>query len=252
MRLPWLIPQSKFHSMGNALPVVLGTLALLGLGMWKKLIDFKSKDNQVLLLVILGVLFSFVQTGKINGHYLIQLYPFILILISLAISKLPPLKKKLPLAAGVLLILIPMEAYLEYANVVANKMEKGSFFNGEGIDVPKYIAENNLETKNIFFTEYHIGYWVLGETPPTKAATHPSNITRDKLFPYMDNPRKTAMEELRYIMEEIQPKILVARKRKTIFDKKLLELNAYIDAYLYQHYELIKTIDRGLIYQRLE
>ena len=249
---PLAYSQSKFHSIGKALPVVLGTLLLLGLGIGKRLIDIKSKEIQVLLLVILGVLISFMQTGKVNGHYLIQLYPFLLILVAIAVSKLPPLKKNLQMVVGVLLVLIPMEAYLEYANVIKNKMEKGSFFNGEGIDVPNYIIENRLETENIFFTEYHIGYWVLGETPPTKAGTHPSNITRDKLFPFMDNPRTTGMEELRYIMEEIKPKTLVTRKRETIFDKKLLEFNAYIDAYLAQHYKLVKTIDRGLIYQRLE
>ena len=60
------------------------------------------------------------------------------------------------------------------------------------------------------------------------------------------------MEELKYIMEVIQPKTLVARKGKEIFDKKLMEYNAYIDAYLAEHYTLVATADRGLIYQRLK
>lgn len=92
---------------------------------------------------------------------------------------------------------------------------------------------------------------MLGVKPPTKAATHPSNITREELFPYMDNPRKTGIEELKYIMEIIRPKILVAREGKKIFDKKLVEYNTYIDAYLEKHYELTATVGRGLIYQRL-
>ena len=60
------------------------------------------------------------------------------------------------------------------------------------------------------------------------------------------------MEELQYIMEVVQPKTLVARKGKEIFDKKLLDYNAYIDAYLEKHYKLTATVGRGLIYQRLE
>ncbi|MEX0315980.1 MAG: glycosyltransferase, partial [Allomuricauda sp.] len=217
-----------------------------------KVVDFKSRPIQLLTAVIIGVFLSFLQTGKVNGHFFIQLYPFILIPIGTAISKLPPIQKKYSFIIAFLLVLIPMEAYLEYANVISNKMNKGSFFNGEGIDVPKFIVENSIETQNIFFTEYHIGYWVLGEHPPTKASTHPSSITREELFPYMGNPRKTGMQELRYIMEVVQPKTVVARKGKKIFDKKLTDFNDYIDSYLAKHYSLIQTIDRGLIYQRLE
>ena len=68
----------------------------------------------------------------------------------------------------------------------------------------------------------------------------------------MNNPRVTGMEELQFILEEIQPNIIVARKGKRIFDKKLLDFNDYIDTYLDDHYQLITTIDRGLIYQRLK
>ncbi len=249
---PLAYSQSKFHSVGKALPVVLGTLLLLSLGIATKLISTKTKEVQILLVVIVGILISFMQTGKVNGHYLIQLYPFFLILVAMAVSKLPSPKRAFQIVMGILIALIPMEAYLEYANIFSNKMEKGSFYNGEGIDVPNYIKENKLETDNIFFTEYHIGYWLLSETPPTKAATHPSNITRDQLFPYMNNPRRTGMDELRFIMEVVKPKTVVARNKKAIFDKKLLEFNWYIDTYLAQHYFLEATIDRALIYQRLE
>ena len=93
---------------------------------------------------------------------------------------------------------------------------------------------------------------MLDELPPTSAATHPSNIAREELFPYMNNPSKSGLEELQYIMEVIQPKIVVARKGKRIFYEKLVQYNTYIDAYLAQHYELRATVDRGLIYQRLE
>ncbi|MGX1928386.1 ArnT family glycosyltransferase [Flagellimonas sp. 2504JD4-2] len=243
---------SKQHSLLKTLPFVVIVAGLLYAGFRSKVVDFKSRPIQLLTAVIIGILLSFMQTGKVNGHYLIQLYPFILIPIGIATSKLPPIQKKYSVIIPFLLVLLPMETYLEYANVISNKMNKGSLFNGEGIDVPNYIIENNLETRDIFFTEYHIGYWVLGEHPPTKAATHPSSITREELFPFMKNPRETGMQELRYIMEIVRPKTVVARKGKRIFDKKLTDFNDYIDSYLINHYTLVKTIDRGLIYQRLE
>ncbi|MDF0715085.1 glycosyltransferase family 39 protein [Muricauda sp. 334s03] len=242
----------KYHSPVKTLPFVFIVLGLLIVGFVYKIIDFKSRESQLLTVVIIGILLSFMQTGKVNGHYLIQLYPFILIPMGIAFGKLPKLKKSYKPLFIALLLLIPMESYLEYMNIVSNKIKKGSFYNGEGIDVPRYIQDHNLETNTIFFTEYHIGYWVLDETPPTKAATHPSNITRDELFSDLGNPRKTGIEELKYIMEVIQPKTLVARNGKKIFDKKLVDYNSYIDAYLEKHYKLEATVGRGLIYQRLE
>lgn len=249
---PLAYSEGKFHSPLRTLPYVGIVSGLLIIGFTTKLIDRSSRYIQILTVVLIGVLLSFVQAGKVNGHYLIQLYPFILIPLGMAVARLPIIKKKYVPFVMVLVTLIPMESYLEYANIVTNKLEKGSFYNGEGIDVPRYITDNKLSTENIFFTEYHIGYWVLGVNPPTKAATHPSNITREELFLYMDNPRKTGIEELKYIMEVIQPKTLVARSGKKIFDKKLVEYNTYIDAYLAKHYQLKTTVGRGLIYQRLE
>ncbi|MDC6385173.1 glycosyltransferase family 39 protein [Muricauda sp. SK9] len=242
----------KYHSPVKTLPFVFIVLGLLITGFAYKVIDFKTRESQLLTVVIIGILLSFMQTGKVNGHYLIQLYPFILIPLGVAFGKLPKLKKSYRPLIIALLFLIPMESYLEYVNIVSNKIKKGSFYNGEGIDVPNYILKHQLDTKNIFFTEYHIGYWVLGETPPTKVSIHPSNITRDELFSDLDNPRNSGMEELRYIMETIRPNIVVARKGKEIFDKKLVSYNTYIDAYLEEHYQLTATVGRGLIYQRLE
>ncbi|MEM8764501.1 MAG: hypothetical protein AAGD88_11850, partial [Bacteroidota bacterium] len=200
---------------------------------------------------VLGVLLSFVQAGKINGHYLIQFYPFVLILLGIALEKLPPLKKKY-YAVLLLLLFVPMESYLEYANIIKNKSLKGSFFNGEGIDIPNYLISQNLDEKSIFFTEYHIGYWLLDKQSPTVASTHPSNVTREELFPFMRNPRSTAQEELEYITGTVRPELIVARKNRSIFDGRRRELNKHIDSILKVDYKLIQTIDKGLIYQRID
>ena len=220
---------------------------------WKiKILNFKNERLQLLALVIFGVLLSFLKGGRINGHYLIQLHPVFVILVAIAFSKISFFKNwnYKPLVLF-LLLLLPMESYLEMSNILKNKIQRGTFFNGEGISVPKYILENNISTKNILFLEYHIGYWQLGELPPTKAATHPSNLCRDELFAFFDNPRKNSMEELQHIMEIVQPKTVVIRKNKRIFDKKEIEENLYINAYLAKHYSLKATIEKAEILERL-
>lgn len=248
---PMAYSEGKLNSPLKVLPLVLLTLVFYYFTYKKKLIEYGNREIHVLLIVFSGIVLSFVQAGKVNGHYLIQVYPFILIPVGVVVNKLPKISKKYhPLF--LILILVPMESYLEYGNIVSNKIEKGTFFNGEGVDVPLYLMENELSYESIFFAEYHIGYWMLNATPPTVASTHPSNITREELFPYMKNPRTTSIQELKYILEEVKPKIIVARKGKLVFDKKYDELNAIIDPYLEEHYALIETLGRGLIYQRLE
>lgn len=218
----------------------------------KKYVNFKDRTILFLVTAIVGVLVSFLKGGRINGHYLIQLHPMLVILVAITLNALrPQYLSKIPKSVLFILLLVPVESYLEYGNIVGNKLRYGTFFNGEGFTVPEYITKNKLETKNILFLGYHIGYWNLGKLPPTKASTHPSNLCRDELFPFFNNPRKTSVEELKYIMEELRPKTIVIRKNKHIFDKKELEENVYIDEYLAKYYKLHATVENAEILQRL-
>lgn len=232
------------------------TFLLLGLFfyyLWKKkLLDFRSTTVQILVIAILGVLFSFFKGGRINSHYLIQLHPILIILVGMAISKIPIFQKfdYRPYLFFLMLVL-PLESYFEYYSIVKNKMERNTYFNGEGFTVPQYLVGANMDTQNILFLGYHIGYWILDVKPPTKAATHPSNICRDELFRFYDNPRSSSLQELQYILEEVQPKVIVVRKNRLVFDKKEVEENEYVDAYLEKYYTVFATIDKAEILQRL-
>ena len=44
---------------------------------------------------------------------------------------------------------------------------------------------------------------------------------------------------------------MVIRKGRRFFDKKEIEENEYIDAYLDKHYKVIATVDNAEILQRL-
>lgn len=225
----------------------------LGYAWYKKKLNVKHATVQLLIVAIIGVLLSYLKGGRINGHYLIQIYPMFLLLVVIVLYTISStIYLSIPKYTALVLVLIPMESYLEYVNIVKNKKERNTFFNGEGFSIPNYIEDNQLETKNILFFEYHIGYWKLGTLPPTIAATHPSNICRDELFQFYNNPRQNSMAELKYIMEDLQPKTIVIRKNRRIFDKKEVEENTYINAYLAKHYKLLATVENAEILQRLE
>jgi hypothetical protein len=248
---PLAYSSDQQSSVLNVLPLCI-ILLLFGFFSWKRRwIDFNIPNIQLLVVVIAGVVISFLKIGRVNGHYLMQLYPMILILLGIALHKASKSRPKYyPLALG-LLLLLPVESYMEYVNVIKNKMTRGTFFNGEGFTVPEFIKENNLSEKEVLFFEYHIGYWLLDAIPPTKAATHPSNICRPALFPYFENSRKNALAELEYLLDSLQPKTVVTRRDKSVFDKEYVAEDQYVRTYLKEHYQLVGTSGRAEIFSRL-
>ena len=234
-------------------PFCIVVLAFLFFTWKRRLLNFKDRTVGILTFTVLGIILMFVLGGKVNGHYLIQFHPVFIVLFVMVVSQIKIFQsKKLLRYLPIVLLLLPMESYLEYANIIKHRWKQGTFYNGEGIDVPNYIIKNHIETKNILFLEYHIGYWVLGKTPPTVAATHPSNILREALFPYYKNPRVTGLEELHHIMETLKPQTVVTRKNRRVFDEQYEDANTYIDNYLENHYKLIETVGNANILQRLE
>ncbi len=253
VKAPLAYSESRRYSIFKLMPILIILSTFFGFVWKKRFVDFKQPAIQILLITIIGVVLSFIKGGRVNGHYLIQLHPLLIVFVGIALSHIQwhitPKIRKLIL---ILVVLIPMESYLEYGNIIKNKIDKGTFYNGEGISVPAYILENNLDKTNIFFLEYQIGYWFLNVNPPTKIATHPSNLCKDEMFEFFDNPRKTSVEELTYIMEELRPKTVVLRKNKRIFDKKEIDENTYIEGYLAKHYKLHTEVENAKILQRLK
>ena len=240
----------------SLLDVIPTCLIIIGFFLWawkKKYLDLKNQHIQVLFFTVLGVLFSFIRGGKINGHYLIQIYPAMLLLAGIVIGSIPLINSfKWKPYYFIVLLLVPMESYIEYYAIVKHKVEKGTFFNGEGIEVPQYIEDHQLDTSNILFLEYHIGYWLLDKKPLTKISTHPSNICKVEMFPYSGTTRTTPMEEIKYLLDDIKPNLIITRDKENIFARENITENAFTRNYLNEHYRIIKIIDRAEIWQRLK
>ncbi len=226
---------------------------LLFFGWRKKVFNLKNQTILLLIITTLGTLVAYVKGGRVNGHYLILIYPLVLPLLAIAVSKLVKIHLPKPvITIGILFLLIPIESYLEYAAILKNNVERKTFYNGEGISVPKYFTENKLETDNVLYLEYHIGYWVMGIKPPTKSAIQPSNILKDEMFFAYNNPRTTGEEELKYILESRKPDYIITRKNRRIFDKKEIAVNFYTNLQLLQHYKVLDTVEGAIIHKRLK
>lgn len=233
----------------NVAPLLILVAAFLILSFRKGWLKLQHSRTQLVVVAICGVVISFLKVGRVNGHYLIQLYPLLLLLLALVLHRSLPRKWRYVLP--VLAFLLPLESYKEYADVYEFKQDTGSYYNGEGIWVPEYLQQHDLSSSSILFLEYHIGYWPLGTYPPVPSATHPSNICREELFPFYDNPRETGLGEIRYIMEELQPETVVIRRGRPVFDRDRIEENNYINAYLALHYNYLEDVGDARILQRL-
>ncbi|TDQ33153.1 ArnT family glycosyltransferase [Zeaxanthinibacter enoshimensis] len=248
---PLAYSENKKRSLLTFLPLILVMGAFLYAAFKKGWLSSRQPGILLLIMALAGVLFSFMKVGRINGHYLIQFHPLFLVLLAVVASRaLPGPRTTIKKAFMVLLILLPAESYLEYVAVTRHKADKGTFYNGEGISVPRWLKEQGLEDESTLFLEYHIGYWLTDQHPPTKSATHPSNICRPELFPFYNNPRDTAMEEIRYLMHSVKPGIVVVRRGKPIFDKTLPEENHYMQTFLDSHYRVIGSVEGADILQR--
>src|SRR5690606_35273352 len=76
---PLAYSDGKFHSPLGTLPFILVVLGLLAVGFRSKFLDSSSRELQLIGICCIGILLSYMQAGKINGHYLIQLHPLVLV-----------------------------------------------------------------------------------------------------------------------------------------------------------------------------
>lgn len=234
------------------LPFYGGVALLFWFGWRRRWLDLTKPGNGWVLALLTGTLLSFITGGKLNGHYLLQFYPLFLVLLFGGLQRrLPGVPRAVGGMALMLLLILPVESYLEYGAVASNYRRTGSLLNGEGVEVPRYLNQAPDPPGRVLFLEYHIGYWLLGSQPPSPAATHPSNICRPALFPYMPGHRQTTEEELHYLLEVYRPEFVVTRKGKSIFNRGFEAANASVRSYLQVYYRRDTLIGRAEIYKRL-
>lgn len=208
----------------------------------------KSFVTVIIGVCAIGVLSSFVVAGKVNGHYLLQIYPLVFILLGLGLADKKIIRPKYLYIWLLILFIAPLESYIEYGAVYKNYQEKGRFYNGEGIDIASYLKATQIPAQNALFFEYHILYWILDKTPPSMAVTHPSNLFRQELFPYFSK-RKTSQEELQYLIDSLAPAIIVIDQKHSLFKGHPKE-GAYFEAAIKKHYRPDTTIGKGIVYTR--
>ncbi len=191
----------------------------------------------IFVLALLSTIYTYYSIGAVNGHYLIQIYPFISILV---VGFIFPREYNFGFARLSFFILaISFEAITEYYMLANNYRQQSALYNGKSLEVIKELKLRHIDSKKVFFANYHIGYWFLHQYPLTKSTTHPSTLTRQFLFKYANIQSKSSLEEIKYLMENVKPEIIVSRSRYLDFFDEFSEENSYFKSVISANYIMI-------------
>jgi hypothetical protein len=198
----------------------------------------KEEKKYVWLFITLfaATAFTFYSSGTLNGHYMVQVYPFIAILI-LGFGVEKEFKQGY-LKYAIIVLLLCIESYIEYYRVIKNYSETSTWSHGKAITSINELKKRGLENKKIFFADHHIGYWFLHEYPLTRSVTHPSSLSRPAFFKHFGDTR-TSLEETKYIMEELSPDVIVSRTESLSFFLETDPENIYFMDRMKKYYELV-------------
>jgi hypothetical protein len=198
--------------------------------------------------ILVGTVYTFFSSGIVNGHYLVQVYPFLLILLfGIIIPK--TIKFKLSIAA-IVVALLSFESILEYGRLVQNIGKPEEY--RPTFKVVSELKKRKLDDDKIFFADYHIGYWLLNQYPLTKSTTHPSNLGRPFLFKYFNDSNKTSLDELKFIMSDVKPEVIVSSADDLYFFQDSSSENIFFRKTLSEDFDMIykDTTDRIFIWER--
>jgi hypothetical protein len=240
---------SGFH--GSSLGFCLMAGLLLWLGFRQGWLNLRNQATLITGICLAGILLAFFKGGRINGHYLLQFYPLALVLLFGSLQQAAPrLARGFVGGALLWLAILPVESYREYADLLAHYRKEGAWYNGEGVAVPHYLRTAYPGAEKVFFLEYHIGYWFLDALPPSAVATHPSNICRSYLYPFIPGSRPDPESEIQFIMEDYRPEVVVRRRGKSVFDPDHMLENAEMESYLEVYYRRDTVLGRAEVYAR--
>lgn len=215
-------------------------------------IKFSKPENKKIVFtsaaILVGTVYTFYSSGIVNGHYLVQVYPFLLLLL-FALLNHKTIQVKWSIAA-VVVFLLSFESVSEYYNLVTSLKNPVEY--RPTYEVVSELKKRKLEDDKIFFADYHVGYWLLDQYPLTKSSTHPSNIARPYLFKYYNDPNTTSLQELKYIMEKVKPDVVVSKSDDLEFFPDSSAENIYFRKNLSQNFDKIyqDTVDDIFIWEK--
>jgi len=218
--------------------VILFFLFLLMLTINKSIyLNFLSlyKNYESLFNIFFLVTISIILTGRFYYHYLIQMFPFIAIFISIFINTLPRFKLQISCLLIVFFSILTIPNFNESIKNINNYEEISKNY-----PVKSFVKFINKE-KTLLAIENHIIYFYL-DVDPITPVVHPNVIMKIE----QNNTLLTSLENLKYIRENEFEKLL-NNFPDYIFCQN--ECESYFDSNYLNNYYLVHQLEDYKLYK---
>src|SRR4029078_5321989 len=106
--------------------------------------------------LLLGTVYTFYSSGIVNGHYMVQVYPFLLILLfGIIVPRERAVKRSW---AALIVFLLSFESISECFRLIKGLRNPSEY--RPTFEVINELKKRKLDDDKIFFADYHIGYWL--------------------------------------------------------------------------------------------
>jgi hypothetical protein len=219
---------------------------------WKNLGSERQSDWLLCGAFVVGSFVSIIMTGPSVKDYCVQLVPGLSMFAAAAFiqpGKTFGLSKGdwIKFVSGTCLILLAVfrTASAEWS-ALAHRFWRGEPLSyGIEYDIAKYIRTLGIEDFSLFMMDKHLVYWLLGRYPPTRLATHPSNLGKPFIRRIVEPSSQTTEDALRSVFRR-EPTLVVGPPN--------IHLNAaaarFLEYELTNAYVLIGQIGSNQIYRR--
>jgi hypothetical protein len=220
---------------------------------WRDLATERRHDWALCGVFVVGSFLSIVMTGPVYEHYFTQLVPG---LSMFAAAAFIPADKSLGLTkadwtkflfGSLMICTVILRAAAAEWSALAQRLWRGEPLSyGIEYDIADYIRSQGIEDFSLFMMDYHLVYWLLDRYPPTRLATHPSNLAKPYLRRHIEPDSQTTEDALRSVFRR-QPTFVVWRPNLWYLDPAAV---GFLQDELTNAYAFIGQIESARIYRR--
>jgi hypothetical protein len=206
----------------------------------------KMKDAILLLLFFFSVAISVLKSGAAYSHYLLQLLPFMVLIITLSISFLPS-QVITNIQHFFCIVSISYSCYISYPSfvrVIKNSNEIVNSYKMRNIAI-QIINDRQLNDE-VWPLMDHLVLWYLKQDPLSPAGTHPSNLTRNAIIEPLIKAGYVPANEVERVMNR-RPRYIISRKNGVEYFSE--KQNKELSDLLTSKYDEWLKIDKTFVYK---
>lgn len=254
--MPWIY---RAHEWAWILPL-LGSIYLLT-GVTKLASPKAINDVQFWTLIALAAkTLSILRGGSLQGHYLIQLAPFLALLLMqvghrlwLYCKQLYPIRfLRLAQTTVIISLVLISPVFGEYRSLLsAIASPEGLYASSAPRKVADYLSEIRDESETVYMLTDHLVYWLINESPLTACTTHPSNIVKSSLLEFCANDSEATSESEIAKIFALEPAFVIKLEGIPKYFRAFPVAWELVSFNLSKDYTLLETVGRREIYKRI-